>query len=92
MSLSLINEQKRRQSMARCFKSAACRAAFCPLDPYLKLKLPISGRPLCFWILRYLTVEDDERIPDFIRERLPRYHAFVFRTGPLVAHRLKTSR
>ena len=77
----IIDEEKRRSSMARCPEFEDCDCELCPLDPYIKLKVFVPGQKLCPWYKRLMKDLSLIQIPPVVADKLPIYLIFLLKSG-----------
>ena len=79
----IIDEEKRRASMARCPEFEECDSPLCPLDPYLSLKVMVPGKKLCIWYKRMEKGFALVQIPPVVLDKLPIYLVVLLKNGVL---------
>jgi len=87
MVLPIIDEEARHKSMARCPLFGQCLSVLCPLDPALKYKVSVPGRPLCFWYLEAHRIENLDHFPPVVVNKLPIYIVHLLQSGVLKEYR-----
>lgn len=83
MVLPILDEDARHKSMARCSKFEWCVSVLCPLDPHLRFKVSVPGRPLCLWYLQAHGTENLDPIPPVVADKLPIYIVHLLKCGVL---------
>ena len=83
MVLPIIAEEPRFKSMSRCPRFEKCLSALCPLDPFLKHKVSLPGRPLCFWYELAQEIANFADMPPFVVNKLPIYIVHLLKLGVL---------
>ena len=86
MVLPIIDEDARHKSMGRCPKYEGCASPLCPLDPYLRYKVSVPGRPLCYWYLLSDALLGFVDMPPPVVEKLPLYIVHLVKNGLLSPH------
>lgn len=81
--LPIEAEDRRYKAMARCPKFEKCLSALCPLDPNLRHRVSVPGRPLCFWYDLTREVLHCVGIPSFVSTKLPIYIVHLAKCGAL---------
>jgi len=92
MVLLFIDEEARRKSMIRCPRFEDCESPLCPLDPYLKYKVSVPGRPLCWWYNLAIELENFADMPPCVVDKLPIYIVHLYQCGLLNPPGAKTTR
>ena len=92
MVLPVCDEDRRYRSMSRCPKFESCGSPLCPLDPYLKQKVSIPGKPLCFWYKKASHMRNFDSMPLCVVDKLPIYIVHLYKCGVLNRDRAQSSR
>ena len=83
MVLPIVDEETRLKSMERCPRFEQCLSILCPLDPHLRFKVSVPGRPLCFWYLEAHRIENFDHVPPVVADKLPIYIVHLLKFGVL---------
>ena len=83
MVLPIQDEDARLLSMERCPRFEQCLSVLCPLDPDLKYKVSLPGRPLCSWYDQAHRIENFDHIPPVVADKLPIYIVHLCKCGVL---------